>query len=98
MTDTFREICWGVIQGFRDAVLGTLHVFKLDADRKSEVKQQDVPLTTLAKRRAEKQSKGQKEKEKAKDRYLTVAEAIRMTVVPMGTRQLTDKTSHRHGF
>lgn len=67
MTDTFREICWGIIQGFRDAVLGTLHVFKLDADRKTEVKQQDVPLTTLAKRRAEKQKKGQKEKEKAKE-------------------------------
>ena len=71
MTDTFREICWGIIQGFRDAVLGTLHVFKLDADRKTEVKQQDVPLTTLAKRRAEKQKKGQKEKEKAKERYLS---------------------------
>ena len=69
MTDTFREICWGIIQGFRDAVLGTLHVFKLDAEKKVAVKQPDEPLTTLAKRRAEKHKRGQKEKEKGKERY-----------------------------
>lgn len=67
MTDTFREICWGIIHGFRDAVLGTVHVFKLDADRKKKIKQPEEPLTTLAKRRAEKQKRNQKEKEKAKE-------------------------------
>ena len=69
MTDAFREICLGIIQGFRDAVLGTLHVFKLDAEKKESVKQPDVPLTTLAKRRAEKHKQGRKEKEKGKERY-----------------------------
>lgn len=69
MADTFQDICWGIIRGFQDAILGSMKIFKLDSDTSSEQKkdERDEPMTTLARRRAEKQ-KQTKTTEK-KDRY-----------------------------
>ena len=60
MADTFQDICWGVIRGFQDAVLGSLKVFKLDSEQQEEGKEQQQKLTTLARRRAEKQKQANK--------------------------------------
>lgn len=66
MADTFQDICWGIIRGFQDAVLGSLKIFKLDAETSSENKQQgkEEPITTLARRRAEKQRQTKKVEKK----------------------------------
>lgn len=56
MADTFQDICWGIVKGFQDAILGTTKIFKLDSDKSQEVEQKEKHLTTLAKRRADKKS------------------------------------------
>jgi hypothetical protein len=63
MADTFQDICWGVIRGFQDAVLGSMKIFKLDSEQ-VEGKEQQQKLTTLARRRAEKQKQTNKTEKK----------------------------------
>ena len=64
MADTFQDISWGIIQGFRDAVLGSVKAFKLDSEPTSPVQKKDEPMTTLARRRAEKQKTSKKSQPK----------------------------------
>lgn len=56
----------GVTHGLRDAILGTIKVYNMDKDlQKSPSKKPTEPLTTLARRRAEKrQESGEMEKKK----------------------------------
>ncbi|XP_046352994.1 etoposide-induced protein 2.4 homolog [Haliotis rufescens] len=56
MTDTIKSVAASLVLGFRDAVLGTRRVLNLDADLQEEEaeKKSNEPLTTLARRRLEK--------------------------------------------
>ena len=56
MTGTLQDICWNIVDGFRDAILGSIKLFKMDKEKQpaSEIKAEE-PKTTLARRRAEKQ-------------------------------------------
>ena len=56
MSGTFQDICWNVIDGFRDAILGSLKLLRMDEglEEGQEIKSEE-PKTTLARRRAEKQ-------------------------------------------
>ncbi|KAJ8299530.1 hypothetical protein KUTeg_023590 [Tegillarca granosa] len=54
MTDTITEIMYSMIRGFRDSILGAMKVHKLDCEQEEEKPQtKSEPMTTLAKRRAE---------------------------------------------
>ena len=67
MTELVQEMCWGMMLGFRDAILGCFKVFKMDQNTQSQnEKQSDEPMTTLAKRRAEKQKQFKKATVKSK--------------------------------
>ncbi|XP_060607250.1 etoposide-induced protein 2.4 homolog [Ruditapes philippinarum] len=70
MADTFQDICWGVIRGFQDAVLGSMKIFKLDSEQ-VEGKEQQQKLTTLARRRAEKQKQTNKTEKKESEPKVT---------------------------
>jgi hypothetical protein len=65
MTDLLKDILYGVIHGFRDSILGTHKIFKLDTQNEEEdTARTSEPMTTLARRRAEKRkdkSSGQKQ-------------------------------------
>lgn len=55
MTDLLQDILYGIIYGFRDSILGTHKIFKLDAENEEEELSKTLePMTTLARRRAEK--------------------------------------------
>ena len=55
MTDLLKDILYGIIHGFRDSILGTVKIFKLDnQDEEEESDRSTEPMTTLARRRAEK--------------------------------------------
>lgn len=57
MADSTKEIIHGIIQGFRDSILGISKILKYDAsidNSEGELKKNE-PQTTLARRRAEKQ-------------------------------------------
>lgn len=66
MTDTITEIMYSMIRGFRDSILGAMKVHKLDSEQEEEKPQtKSEPMTTLAKRRAERnKTKEQKPAEK----------------------------------
>lgn len=55
MADTFQDLCWGVVRGFQDAILGSLKIFKLDSEDATKTPEKKEQMTTLARRRAEKQ-------------------------------------------
>ncbi|KAL5020028.1 hypothetical protein ScPMuIL_002920 [Solemya velum] len=55
MSNTLNNIVAGVARGFRDAVLGTFKVYKLDMAIQADIATKSVePMTTLARRRSEK--------------------------------------------
>ncbi|KAK3605486.1 hypothetical protein CHS0354_001475 [Potamilus streckersoni] len=55
MYNTFQHICNGIINGFRDNILGALKVYKMDAEIEPEpIKKPEEEMTVLARRRAEK--------------------------------------------
>ncbi|XP_061163790.1 etoposide-induced protein 2.4 homolog [Saccostrea echinata] len=69
MADSTKEIINGIIQGFRDSILGILKIFRYEAtDSSSDGEQKKTePKTTLARRRAEKQKlKGSSEVKETK--------------------------------
>ncbi|XP_064595576.1 LOW QUALITY PROTEIN: etoposide-induced protein 2.4 homolog [Liolophura sinensis] len=54
MTDTVRLVTAGMMRGFRDSILGTLKVYKMDQEPDSSMTKKPVePQTVLAQRRAE---------------------------------------------
>ena len=58
MTDLLKDILYGVIHGFRDSILGTHKIFKLDAQNEEEdTARTSEPMTTLARTRAEKKER-----------------------------------------
>lgn len=68
MTDTFQDICWGIIRGFRDAIVGSLKIAYLDSDNEAQAdKKSEEQLTTLARRRAEKHKQQKKVEKKKSD-------------------------------
>ncbi|KAL3885811.1 hypothetical protein ACJMK2_025847 [Sinanodonta woodiana] len=75
MSNTFQHICLGIVNGFRDNVLGALKVYKMDAKTETEpTKKSEEELTTLARRRAVK--KPSKEKENSKERAPRITQRI----------------------
>ncbi|XP_053408132.1 etoposide-induced protein 2.4 homolog [Mercenaria mercenaria] len=71
MADTFQDICWGVIRGFQDAVLGSMKIFKLDSEQPEGKEEQQQKMTTLARRRAEKQKQTQRTEKKDSEPKVT---------------------------
>lgn len=61
MTDTFQDISREIIRGFRDAILGTVNIFKMDAAVETNEKKGTEQMTVLAQRRAHKQQQIHKE-------------------------------------
>jgi hypothetical protein len=58
MSDSIRKILYGILQGFRDSVIGIFNVYKMDRDHGVLLEEEcsnlvrDMP-TVLARRRAE---------------------------------------------
>lgn len=92
MADSTKEIIHGIIQGFRDSILGISKILKYDAsidNSEGELKKNE-PQTTLARRRAEKQKlKGNLENKGNKKR--TYREAETLPVFFMEWRCFLDK-------
>lgn len=69
-TGLIRDVLYGIINGFRDSILGTVKIFKLDHQHEEgEGTKSSEPLTTLARRRAEKRKEtpaGQNKKKEPK--------------------------------
>lgn len=72
MTDLLKDILYGIIHGFRDSILGTVKIFKLDnQDEEEESDRSAEPMTTLARRRAEKRKdKSSSQKQQKNPRVL----------------------------
>lgn len=72
MTDLLKDILYGIIHGFRDSILGTVKIFKLDnQNEEEESDRSSEPMTTLARRRAEKRKdKSSSQKQQKNPRVL----------------------------
>ncbi|CAG2237874.1 EI24 [Mytilus edulis] len=72
MTDLLKDILYGIIHGFRDSILGTVKIFKLDnQDEEEESDRSSEPMTTLARRRAGKRKdKSSSQKQQKNPRVL----------------------------
>lgn len=82
MSNTLNNIVAGVARGFRDAVLGTFKVYKLDMAIQADIATKSVePMTTLARRRSEKM----KHKKIEKDRYIVIKVTICTTKMHSST-------------
>ncbi|OWF42308.1 etoposide-induced protein 2.4 homolog [Mizuhopecten yessoensis] len=53
MADNFQDILYEIVHGLQDGILGTLKIPKLGKAESEEVKKDQEPMTTLARRRAE---------------------------------------------
>lgn len=67
MTDTVRLVTAGMMRGFRDSILGTLKVYKMDQepDGSKQAKKPVEPQTVLAQRRAERMKHKDARKERS---------------------------------
>ncbi|XP_022327779.2 etoposide-induced protein 2.4 homolog [Crassostrea virginica] len=77
MADSTKEIVNGIVQGFRDSILGIIKIFRYDTTSEKCDPKKSEPQTTLARRRAEKQKlKGNPDSIKGNKKEPTVKQRL----------------------